>query len=89
MVSICRAALYQECSHTRKERSFHKTQNESTGKDAGEVLNEASHGGHETPSNREAAQVERWPTEVVEQEVGRHLRDNVTDEEDGKTFAVN
>jgi hypothetical protein len=43
---------------------------------------------NETPRDDEKAEVERRAADIVEEQIGRHLHENIADEKDGKASLI-
>jgi len=65
-----------------------KTEDKSASDQTAGRLDLASHGGNQTPSDDEETNVPAGSASVVEHQVGRHLHQDISDEEDGKTQVV-
>jgi glutamate/tyrosine decarboxylase-like PLP-dependent enzyme len=70
---------------TREEASFCNTQEHSADHEAGEIFDKTSKSHDGAPADNEHANVVRWTLELLEQDVGGNLQQNVGDEEDRQT----
>lgn len=62
------------------EKKTYQAQDETTSDDATNVVYLAGTGGYETPRSCPETEVERGSSQMVEQEIGRNLCQNVSNE---------
>lgn len=80
--------LGQVEQHAREEGRLDHAEDEPARDDLSKTLDQRGQGRHGPPEHGEETQVERRAAHVVEQHVGRHLSEDVTNKEDGEPELV-
>lgn len=80
--------LGQDKKSTRQESSLDETQQETNGHHVAELLCVSGQSGNKTPEGHGAGNVERGSLNAVDEHVGGHLHQNVSNVEDAQTGGV-